>query len=107
LTSRCSLALLLWHTCISSSSVKKACFTLYVAAKPFVRISLSSSLRILMWIFSLLHGQAVYSKRLLHHSHYSFVMDLKFIIANCLAQQTCCWFNCFVVAKFLKFLWSV
>jgi len=51
LTSRCSLALLSWHTHISSSSVKKVCFTLYVAAKPFVRIFLLSSLRILMWIF--------------------------------------------------------
>ncbi len=51
LTSRCSLTLLLWHTCISSSSVKRACFILYIAAKPFVRISLLSSLRILMWIF--------------------------------------------------------
>jgi hypothetical protein len=29
---------------------------------------------------SLLHDQAVYSKCLLHHSHYSFVMNLKFII---------------------------
>jgi hypothetical protein len=70
LTSRCSLTLLLWHTCISSSSVKRVCFTLYVAAKPFVRIFLLSSLRISVWIFSLLCGQAVYSKRLLHHSHY-------------------------------------
>jgi len=51
LTSRCSLTLLSWHTCISSSFVKRVCFTLYVAAKPFVRISLSSSLRISMWIF--------------------------------------------------------
>ncbi len=51
LTSRCSLALLSWHTYISSSFVKRVCFTLYIAAKPFVRISLSSSLRILMWIF--------------------------------------------------------
>jgi hypothetical protein len=24
----------LWHTCISSSSVKRVCFTLYIAAKP-------------------------------------------------------------------------
>jgi hypothetical protein len=71
LTSRCSLALLLWHTCISSSSVKGVCFTLYVAIKPFVRIPLLSSLRISVWIFSLLHGQTVYLKRLLHHSHYS------------------------------------
>jgi len=51
LTSRCSLTLLSWHTHISSSSVKRACFTLYIAAKPFVRILLSSSLRILVWIF--------------------------------------------------------
>jgi len=50
LTSRCSLTLLLWHTCINSSSVKRACFTLYVAVKPFVRISFLSLLRILMWI---------------------------------------------------------
>jgi len=51
LISRCSSALLLWHTHISSSFVKRACFILHVAATPFVRISLSSSLRILMWIF--------------------------------------------------------
>ncbi len=51
LTSRCSLILLSWHTCISSSFVKRACFILYIAVKSFVRISLSSSLRILMWIF--------------------------------------------------------
>ncbi len=51
LTSRCSSTLLLWHTCISSSSVKKAYSTLYIAVKPFVRISLSSSLRISVWIF--------------------------------------------------------
>jgi len=51
LTLRCSSALLLWHTYISSLSVKEACFILYVAVKPFVRILLSSSLRILTWIF--------------------------------------------------------
>jgi len=51
LTSRCSLALLSWHTCISSLFVKRACFTLYIAAKPFVRIFLLSSLRISVWIF--------------------------------------------------------
>ncbi len=51
LTSRCSSALLLWHTCISSLFVKKAYFILYIAVKPFVRIFFSSSLRILMWIF--------------------------------------------------------
>jgi len=51
LTSRCSLTLLLWHTYISSSSVKKVCFILYVAVKPFVRISFLSSLRISAWIF--------------------------------------------------------
>jgi len=51
LTSRCSLTLPSWHAHISSSSVKKVCFTLYVAVKPFVRIPLLSSLRILMWIF--------------------------------------------------------
>ncbi len=51
LTLRCSLTLLLWYTCISSLSVKRAYFTLYIAVKSFVRISLSSSLRILMWIF--------------------------------------------------------
>ncbi len=51
LTSRCSLTLLSWHTHISSSSVKKVCFILYVAVKPFVRISLLSSLKISAWIF--------------------------------------------------------
>ncbi len=51
LTLRCSLTLLLWHTYISSSSVKRVCFTLYVAVKSFVRIFLSSSLRISVWIF--------------------------------------------------------
>ncbi len=51
LISRCSLILLLWHTHISSSSVKKVCFILYIAVKSFVRIFLLSSLRILMWIF--------------------------------------------------------
>ncbi len=51
LTSRCSLTLSSWHTCINSSSVKKVYFTLYIAAESFVRIFLSSSLRILMWIF--------------------------------------------------------
>jgi len=51
LTSRCSLTLLSWHTHISSLFIKRACFTLYVAVKPFVRTSLLSSLRILTWIF--------------------------------------------------------
>ncbi len=51
LTLRCSLTLLLWYTCISSSSVKRACFTLYIAVKSFVRIFLSSSLKISVWIF--------------------------------------------------------
>ena len=85
LTSRCSSALLLWHTHISSSSVKRACFILYIAAKPFVRILFLSSLRILAWIFSLLHDQAVYSKCLLHHSHYSFCNE--FEICNWLTVQ--------------------
>ncbi len=52
LTSRCSSALLLWHTHISSSFVKGACFFLYIAAKSFVRILFSSLLRISAWIFS-------------------------------------------------------
>ncbi len=51
LTLRCSLTLPSWHTCISSSSVKRVCFILYVAVKPFVRIFLLSSLRISVWIF--------------------------------------------------------
>ncbi len=85
LTSRCSLTLLLWHTYINSSSVKRACFILYIAAKPFVRILFLSSLRILAWIFSLLHDQAVYSKCLLHHSHYSFCNE--FEICNWLTVQ--------------------
>jgi len=52
LTSRCSSALSSWHTYISSLFVKGVCFTLYIVAKPFVRIPFSSSLRISVWIFS-------------------------------------------------------
>ncbi len=51
LTSRCLLTLSSWHTCISSSSVKRACFTLYIAVKLFVRILFLSSLKISAWIF--------------------------------------------------------
>ncbi len=50
LTSRCLSALLLWHTHMSSSSVKKVFFTLYVAAKSLVRVSSLFLCRISVWI---------------------------------------------------------
>jgi hypothetical protein len=51
------------------SFIKEAFFTLYVAAKSFVRISLFS-LRISVWTHFTFSWSVIYSKCLLHHSHY-------------------------------------
>ncbi len=71
LTSRCSLALSLWHTCINSLSGKKACFTLYVAANLLWEFPCCLHSEFQCESSSLLHDQTVHSKCLLHHSHYS------------------------------------
>jgi hypothetical protein len=69
---------------INSSFIKEAFFTLYVAAKSFVKFHCLHS-EFQCELVSLLHDQIIYSKCLLHHSHYFSCNE--FEIQNLLTTQ--------------------